>query len=142
MTDETPSEIAPVVPQVDHLADYRDDAKYKAKLPTQRTSLRRALNRISKLRRDDPTIPEAVQREIGDWDDQYGDVTPRRITDDLACRLLAFVRSESITPKEYLDIMKLILDQTDGPPKETMQQDVNLLAIKTIELPQDIAERV
>jgi hypothetical protein len=129
------------VPDADPLAEFKDDRKYRAKYLTPRAALRRAQQRLSKLDNESQGLAPGVAQVLKEWDEAYG-AGNRRIVDDLACMLEAMLRRGDISAKDFREIWREITDQTDGPPTQSMNHEVNLLSIKQIEVPEGTAERL
>lgn len=129
---------SPVDP-ADPLAEFKDDRKYRAKAIGVRTALRRALDRKSKLTAESRGVRPEVQEAIREFDEAYGPGN-RRVVDDVALILESLARRDDAKPSEVLAVVRELIDQTDGPVKETIQHDVNMMSIKVVELPPGEAE--
>lgn len=129
------------VPDADPLAEFKDDRKYRAKYLTPRAALRRAMARKSRLDKESQGLAPGVAKCLEEWDEEYG-TGNRRVVDDLACMLEAMTRRGDLAAKDLRELFREITDQTDGPPTQSMNHEVNLLSIKQIEVPEGTAERL
>lgn len=125
----------------DPLAEFKDDKKYRSKRWGPRAALRRVLDRESRVDADERGLDPALAKALRWFDEQHGKGN-RRYADDLAILLQSLMYRDNLKPAEVVQIFREITDQTDGPPKETMQHDVTMMAIKTVELPREVADRV
>lgn len=127
------------VPDEDPLAEFKDDRKYRVRHLTPRTALRRLLSRRSRVTPETFGLSPEVKAVMAEFDAEYGSGN-RRAVDDLVILLEATLRREGIKPSEVQALVREIVDQTDGPPKESIQHDVNMMAVKVVELPQGAAD--
>lgn len=125
----------------DPLADFKDDKRYRSKRLTPRTALRRAINRRSRLTPESRGLAPGVGALLAEWDAEFG-VGNRQVVDDLVLILEAAARRENLKSGETVEIVREIIDQTDGPMKDTIQHDVTLMSIKVVELPESEARRL